>query len=217
MPLARARRAALLALLTLACANALIYGCSSSDKPPYASTTGDGAGNGEASPRADGPLADQDAGANDATDAPFVNGPCLDDKPAPLDGGAPDCGASATCGSFCTRILDHYKLGVAQTAISCFLALPSCGNANDVRTCVDKALGNVCADPTADGYCTGIVKKCDPNAGGAGSNIDQKGCVDIANGLTGSGRTTFLGCLQSKIEAGTCPAEVVTCADEIRQ
>ncbi len=216
MAFARARRVVLVGALTIACAAALMFGCSSSDKPPYASTRGDGSPS-EASPATDGALADRDAGPGDATDEPFVNGPCLDDKPAPLDGGAPDCGASATCGSFCTRILDHYKLGVAQTAIACLVALPSCSNTNDVRTCVDVALGNVCADPTADGYCTAIVKKCDPNAGGAGSNIDQQGCVGFANGLTASGRSTFQGCLQSKIEAGTCPAEVVTCADEIRQ
>ena len=217
MSLARAPRVLLLGALTIACANVLVFGCSSSDKPPYASVSGEASPSSEAAPPTDGPLADRDASPGDATDELPVNGPCLDDKPAPLDGGAPDCGASATCGGFCTRILDHYKLGVAQTAIACLVALPSCSSRNDVTTCVDKALSNVCADPTADGYCTMIVKKCDPDAGGAGSNIDQQGCVAFANGFTASGRSAFQGCLESKIEAGTCPAEVVTCANEIRQ
>ena len=199
----------------------VLFGCSSSDKPGYTSGIPDGAPGTvpEAAAPGDGAVADGDgdAGPGDATTDPIVNGPCLGDKPAALDGGASDCSASATCSAICARVLDHYKLGVAQTAIACLVALPSCSTASDVHACVDKALGNACADPAAAGYCTTIVKACDPNAGDAGSNIDQQGCVSIANGLSASGRTTFKDCLQSKIEAGTCPAEVVTCANEVRQ
>jgi hypothetical protein len=86
-----------------------------------------------------------------------------------------------------------------------------------VFTCVDTAAGMACADPTSKGYCGALVKPCDPNAGGAGSNIDEQGCELLTNGMSSSGRSAFAGCLQSKIDAGTCPAEVVNCADEIRQ
>jgi hypothetical protein len=196
-----------------------LFGCSSSDKPGYGSSSSSGSPStpSEGGAQGDGAAADGDGGPGDATTDPIVNGPCLDDKPAPLDGGAPDCGASATCGAICARVSDHYKLGVAQTAIACLVALPSCSTASDVRSCVDKALGNACTDSTSAAYCTSIVKACDPNAGGFGSNISQQGCLSLANGFSASGRSTFKGCLQGKIEAGTCPAEVVTCADDIRQ
>ena len=207
----------LLGALATLCVNLALFGCSSRDPPQFSSSSAGGLPGTEAGPTGDGAAADGDAGPGDATTDPIVNGPCLDDKPAPLDASALDCTASATCSAACARVLDRYKLGVAQTAIACLLALPSCSTATAVRACVDTALGNACPDGTSAGYCTPIVKACDPNAGGVGSNIDQQGCVSVANGLSSAGRSTFTGCLQSKIEAGTCPTEVVTCADEIRQ
>lgn len=171
---------------------------------------------------------DGDGGADAAGDGPRFSddGACLDDKPAPtIDGGfkggdeagVPVCPTTGTCASYCDDVVAHYKLGVAQVAVTCILALPSCSNLLDVNLCVDTALGESCKDTTSSGYCTPLVKACDPNAGGAGSLIDELGCESFANGLSASGRSAFSTCIQSKIEAGTCPNDVRLCTDQIRQ
>lgn len=218
MGLVRSRRAIFLGAITTLSIEAATLGCSSDKPPPASSTTKTDAGpNTDATPSSD---SGQDASdANDAAVDQLVNnGTCLDDQPAPTDGGvAPACPSTGTCSAFCAHILDHYKLGVAQVAITCLLKLSSCSTTTDVIACVDAALGQACADPTSKGYCTPLVKACDPNAGGAGSSIDEQGCESFANGFSSSGRTAFTSCLQSKIDVGTCPTEVVTCADEIRQ
>lgn len=202
-----------------------MIGCSS-DKPPAGSslTGNDAALNPiDATSSSDG---GQDAdGSSDAADEPFVFTGCLDDKPAPdagVDSGVdasapPECPASGTCSAICAHIVDHYKLGVAQVAVRCLLALSSCSTTTDVFNCVDTALGMACADPTSKPYCGGLVKPCDPNAGGTGSNISEQGCESFANGLSANGRSAFAGCLQGKIDAGTCAVEVVMCGDDIRQ
>ena len=216
MLVARARRAILLGAFATLSVELTMMGCSS-DKPAATTNATDGSSAGDAVPSNDAALVDGDAAGDAAVDQ-LVNGPCWDDKPAPIDASAtPGCPSSATCSAICEHVVDHYKLGVAQVAIACLVALPSCSTQSDVYACVDKALGNACADPAAPAYCTSIVKACDPNAGGLGSSIDQQGCVTFANGFSAAGRSTFAGCLQSKIEAGTCPTEVVTCADEIRR
>jgi len=194
-----------------------LVGCSS-DKPPPSGvgpTGNDGQAPGEASTRSDSST------LGDAADAAvdqivFMNGPCVDDKPAPeLDGGMPLCPTTGDCAGYCANIRDHYKLGVAQLATACILKLASCATPSDVSSCLGIALGNVCADSTAAPYCTSFVKTCDPNAGALGSTITQEGCVSLARGLSASGRSAFLGCVQSKIDAGTCPVEFVTCDNEI--
>ena len=205
----------------------------SSEKPP--ASGGGGAAGGGNGPTTHGNLADssgdQDSGA-DAADAaddrPRISdeGSCLDDKPAPtVDGGfkggneagVPICPTTGTCVTYCDDIVAHYKLGIAQVAVTCLLKLPSCSNLVDVNLCVDKALGESCKDTTSPGYCASLVKPCDPNAGQLGSLIDEPGCESIANGLNASGRSTFSMCIQSKIAAGTCPNEVRLCTDQIRQ
>jgi hypothetical protein len=172
------------------------------------------------------PVRTLDAGGDVAADAsddePDTSTPfqCLDDRPAPIDAGVDagdtSCPETGACSAECAAVRDHYKLGVAQVAIRCIKGLPSCDEPADVRSCVDKALLAACPDSTATTYCEGLVPACDPNAGGPGSQIDQKGCEAIANGLTASGRATFSNCVNAKIEAGTCPTEVALCADAIR-
>lgn len=224
MRLVRARHAILLGAVATISLDLVMMGCSS-DRPP----AGGGATNTDAAvtPDATQPRdAGQDAdGSSDAADGQVVSGPCLDDNPAPTDGGT-DGGADGSaapvcppgpCSVICANIVAHYKLGVAQVAVACLLDLPSCAVPTDVFACVDMALGMACADPTSTGYCTPLVKACDPNAGGPGANIDQAGCESFAHGMSSSGRSAFAGCLQSKIDGGTCPAEVVVCADDIRQ
>jgi hypothetical protein len=216
----RARRAVLVGAIVAAWSSIAVVGCSS-DKPAAGGggTTAEGGPATDANRSTDGrDDANGEGGLDDASVDQFANGACLDDRPAKTDAEAgPVCPAAGTCSAACNRILDRYKLGVAQVAITCLLDLPSCANPTDVIACVDTALGAACLDPTSKGYCTPLVKPCDPNAGGPGSAIDQTGCESFANGLSASGRGVFETCVQSKIDAGTCPMEIVACADEIRQ
>ena len=227
MALLRPRHAILLGALVGAPV-ATVFGCSS-DKPAPASV---GSTGGDAT-STDGPSAlddasnDQDASAADgANDSGLTDdGHCLNDQPAPTidggfdggEGGIPICPTTGTCVTYCNDIVDHYKLGLAQVAVTCILKLPSCSTPSDVRTCVDDALLASCKDTTSAGYCKPLVKTCDPNAGGFGSNIDELGCESFANGLNTSGRDTFSGCIQGKIDAGTCPTEIIACTDQIRE
>jgi len=145
--------------------------------------------------------------------------PCYGDAPLTADGGAAplDCAGSPTCAAHCASIRDHYRVAVAQAAIRCILKLPSCASLTDVRACTDLGIGNACAVGTSSAYCTPLVTSCDPAAGQPGSNIDQAGCERFAHALSASGRAAFSTCIQAKVTAGTCPVEIITCANEIRQ
>ncbi len=228
----RARHAVLL-LGILGGAAESVVACSSSDRPAASGGTSGGIGGGVDASTTDGAglgdsSGDRDISVDAADDRPQFSddGACLNDKPAPtIDGGfkggdeagVPICPTTGTCATYCDDIVAHYKLGIAQVAVTCILALPSCSNVLDVNLCVDNALGESCKDMTSPGYCTPLVKPCDPNAGGAGSLIDEPGCEVFANGLNASGRNTLSTCIQSKIDAGTCPNDVRLCTDQIRQ
>jgi hypothetical protein len=206
--------------------------CSSDRPAPSGGITGGGTGGLDGSTAGRDASADssgdRDSSADAADDRPSFSddGACLNDKPAPtIDGGfkggdeagVPICPTTGTCVTYCNDIVAHFKLGIAQVAVTCILQLPSCSNVLDVNLCVDNALGASCKDTTSPGYCTPLVKPCDPNAGGMGSLIDEVGCESFANGLNAAGRSTLSTCIQSKIEAGTCPNDVVQCTDQIRQ
>lgn len=205
-----------------------VIACSSDDKPRAVVVTRDGGGSTtDADVRSDS-AADVDGSADAQDERPLFSddGSCLNDKAAPTidggftggdDAGVPICGTTGTCVTYCNNIVAHYKLGVAQVAVTCLRDLPSCSDVLDVNLCVDRALGQACKDTTSPAYCTPLVKPCDPNAGGFGSLIDQAGCESFANGLSASGRTALSDCIQSKIDAGTCPNDVRLCTDEIRQ
>jgi hypothetical protein len=207
---------------------ATVFGCSSSDNPPPASTgSGFDAALGDTSFVPTDAPGDGDASAADAADDRQLtdDGHCLNDQPAPTidggfdggEGGVPVCPTTGDCAGYCADIVEHYKLGLAQVAVTCVLALPSCANPSDVRTCVDDALLASCKDNASPAYCTPLVKTCDPNAGGPGSNIDEPGCESFANGLSASGRDAFSACIESKVDAGTCASEILACTDQIRQ
>jgi len=234
MAFLRARDALLLLGLVGGSAESIVA-CSSSEKP---APSGGGGGGGVGGGSGDGSTTDADAlrdGAPDqyssadaADDRPLFSddGACLDDKPAPTidggftggdDAGVPICATTGTCVTYCDDIVAHYKLGVAQVAVTCLRKLPSCSDVVDVSLCVDNALGESCKDMTSPAYCTPLVKPCDPNAGGAGSLIDEPGCESFGNGLNASGRSALSACIQSKIDAGTCPNDVRLCTDQIRQ
>jgi hypothetical protein len=218
----RARRLLFFGAVAIGALDLTMLGCSSSDRPPATggtSTFDSGGLDASGTPSID---AGRDApDVQDATaDQAVNNGDCLDDKPAKGDGGdgsTPDCTSSATCSPICAHLLDHYKLGVAQVAITCMLGLASCADTSGVKTCVDTALAEACPDPTAKTYCGPLVIACDPNAGKAGSQIDEQGCESFANAFTSSGRAAFSSCLDGEIEAGTCPTEVGDCTDQIER
>ena len=171
---------------------------------------------------------DRDGSADATDDRPLFSddGACLDDRPAPTidggfaggdDAGTPICPTTGSCVTSCNDVVAHYKLGVAQVSVTCLRKLPSCANIDDVRLCVDNALGASCKDTTSPAYCTPLVKPCDPNAGGLGSQIDEQGCESFGNGLSASGRDALSTCIHGKIDAGTCPNDVRLCTDQIRQ
>lgn len=202
----------------------MVAACSSADRPPAtgaASSSGvssSGGSSGDAATSTDGGADAAPLDAGDAsTDAGII--PCYGDTPLTGDGGALplECTSSSSCAAHCLSIKDHYRVAVAQVAIACIRKLPSCTDLNDVRACVDQGLGNACAQTTSAGYCKPLVTACDPMAGGAGSNIDEAGCERFAHALSAAGRDAFSTCLQSKITAGTCAVEVITCANQIRE
>lgn len=139
---------------------------------------------------------------------------CVDDGDLRVDGGASAplaCADIASCSGLCERVATRFKRGVAQAAIACLRDLGACGDANAARSCVARALGRACADTTAAGYCRPLVTACDPNAGGAGSNISQADCERFASSLSASGRNTLKICMDAQVSGGTCASDVVDC------
>jgi len=203
----------------------LVFGCSSTNPPPADNNTTREASSPVEASAVDGG-GDRDI-ADAAGDQRFSDdGACLDDRPAPTidggftggdDAGVPVCATSGTCATYCNDVVLHYKLGVAQVAVTCMRQLPDCSNTLAVRLCVENALMSACQDTTALGACTPLVKPCDPNAGGPGSLIDENGCVAFMRGLNPTGRGALASCIQDKISKGTCATEVVECTDQILQ
>lgn len=153
--------------------------------------------------------ADASDGAADASDAST----CLGDEPGP----APACPTDGPCAELCANVVTHYRAGVARAAAACIAS--ACTGALDVLPCVDRATARACSVEDALPYCQAMVMRCDPDADDPekASGISTPGCVAIATALAPSGRTAFQTCLENGIEAGTCPSDVVACADSIRQ
>ena len=219
----RTRRALFVVMVAAVGAEAAVA-CSSSDRPATGSGSASTSSGGTSGTIADSSTDhDAEGGAFDAsTDSPTFtdDGSCLNDEPAPkLDAGSapPTCPSTGGCATYCSDVVAKYKLGVAQVAAKCILALGDCAELSDVGDCVDTAVDMSCKDTTSPAYCMPLVTSCDPNAGKMGSLIDEPGCEMIANGLSASGRSTFSACIESKIEMGTCPNDVHLCTDQLRQ
>lgn len=205
---------------------ALFFGCGSSERPAASSNVvPDAPSPVEGSvPDAGG---DQDIGDAASDQAFSDDGRCLDDKPAPtIDGGfdggdeagLPVCPTSGACAAHCEEMVAHFKLGVAQVAVTCLRKLADCTALLDVQLCAQSGLMAACRDPTATGACTSLVTSCDPSAGGGfGGLIDQSGCEGLMRGLNAAGRGKLTACIRGKIEAGTCANEVLECTDDIQQ
>lgn len=209
------------ALLFVAVAGAVLEGliaCSSSSHPDSAQT---GADSSPVSPGTPGTPADastKDAGdaGPDASDGASTaidaqSPPCLGDTTLNLEGGTPCSGTD--CSAVCSNIFAHYRQGVAEHAAACISKLSSCTDPTVAFACVDDALARACAVSSATSYCTPLVKSCDPTE----FTITQSGCEIFATGMNEAGRDIFGGCIQAKVDAGTCPDEVAECANEIRQ
>lgn len=139
---------------------------------------------------------------------------CLGDSPA-YD---TKCPTSGVCGESCAHVALNYRAGVASYVADCLAKHTTSCDEYDVINCIDQAAALSCASDTADAYCTGFVRRCDPDAGGDGSAINQTGCVMYARALTPAGREKFQGCFEAAIESGNCaPNGAISCADEIRQ
>lgn len=153
--------------------------------------------------------ADASDDAADASDAST----CLGDEPGP----PPACPTEGPCAELCADVVAHYRAGVGRAAAACIAS--ACTGALDVVPCVDRATARACPVEDALPYCQAMVMRCDPDADDPekASGISTPGCVAIATALAPAGRTTFQTCLENGIEAGTCPTDVVACADSIRQ
>jgi len=197
---------------------AVAAGCSDSNPPPASA--------GDDSPHlvtvdggvtaTTGDAAIEEAGLDAAQ---FIGTPCLDDTSETIDGGAgpTSCPTIGSCSALCTRIATRFKQGVAQVAIHCLTQLGACTDDVATASCVEGALGRACADTSSTSYCSAFVTTCDPNAGGASSNISENDCEHLANALTSTGRTQFSTCVQGKITAGTCPVEVLACVNDLHE
>jgi hypothetical protein len=113
--------------------------------------------------------------------------------------------------------VDRYLPGVAEAVIACLGTKAACDPALDPVNCTDLATDKACPSASAKAQCTQVVPACDPNAGGIGSSITQEGCEMFARAMTDAGAAEFFGCLQQKIDSGTCAADNVLCADAIRR
>lgn len=154
-----------------------------------------------------------DPGRGRAVPAPTIDGGFAGGD----DAGIPICPTTGACVTYCNDIVAHYKLGVAQVAVTCMRQLPDCSKVLDVRLCVENALAEACQDTTTPGACAPLVLPCDPNAGGLGSLIDENGCEAFMRGLNPTGRGALASCIQGRIDAGTCANEVTQCTDQIQQ
>lgn len=226
MALARARyRLAFFLVASAAIGSGLAFGCSSSDRPASSGgTTGVDAPTYEGSTPVDA-RGDQDP-SDAARDQLSDDGQCVDDRPAPTidggfdgsdDAGRPICPTTGTCATYCDNVVAHYKLGVAQVAVTCMRRLPDCSKVLDVRLCVQNAMAQACQDTTAPAACAPLVLPCDPKAGGFGSLIDESGCEAFMKALNPTGRGALASCIKGKINAGTCASEVTECTDQIQQ
>ena len=213
---------------TIASVALLGLACSSGDRPASSSSTTsfDGSVSGEGSTIAD---AGRDRDVADASDDRFSpdDGHCLDNRPAPTidggftggdDAGVPICTTTgAACVTPCEDVVAHYKLGVAQVAVTCMRSLADCSDTLSVRLCVENALMQSCQDPTAPTACAPLVKPCEPDASASDLVIFENGCESFMRGLNPNGRQTLASCIQDKIDAGTCARDLTECTDQILQ
>jgi hypothetical protein len=158
-------------------------------------------------------------------------GACLGDSV--VEGGdaaSYDCSQS-TCATDCTNVQGAYRAGIAQDAVQCILALPTCESGGaEARKCAEDALAKACDDAAATSLCTKLVADCtapsdagyDADAStadaGSGAAFDQASCVALVRALSDEARTTFTSCVTEGAGAGNgfCKTDPVTCLDALR-
>ena len=212
-------RGVVLSVLCVAGAEA----CSSDDKPP---SSGGSSGSGPigGGSTSSGSTPGVDAASNGTVDGgsptdgatPTTDGRvCVGDSTATDAAAGSACPASGECAAPCAKVAANYRLGIALATGECLKKLASC-NPDNVAPCIDHTVLDVCPDPTAKAYCEAFVLRCDPDAGGIGAAISEDGCEELASSLNETGRTTFRGCIETAIEAGTCRQNVVKCVQQLR-
>lgn len=171
-----------------------------------------------------------DSGTDSTTEG-GDGGACLGDTVTEGgDAGPLDCSKS-TCPTDCTNVQNAYKPGVAQAAVQCILALPTCESGSAALTsCATDALDNACDDATADALCTKLVAGCTSGGGDAGdaggdastsdagtssTMFDQKSCVNLVRSLASDARTNFVTCVTegAGADSGVCKTDPGTCID----
>lgn len=202
------------AALFVAAAGRAVVACSD-DRPPAGGVGTTPQPTGEGGTTEGGALVDVNVVDADADAEP--TGPCVGDALDAGDAGA-DADASLVCPEgackpACERVIANYRGGVAQVAIACIAALPSCTTAAEIVPCVDQGIAAACLEPEAKTFCTPIVSACpDIDAG----SISQPFCESFVKGFNATGRAAFNSCIQGS-DAGTCADAIHGCADTIRQ
>jgi hypothetical protein len=174
------------------------------------STTNNGPGGGDGSTGDDGATgndgstthdgsgeASTNDGGNEATtcdDSVGSAGACADyadGGTGPADAG--DGGSVCLSSAFCDSTLANLKPKVAQAAIACVVALPTCESGAGIDTCVETALAGACADTTGKAACDQIASVC--GDAGADAGVSPADCQKYTAGLTAAGRTAFVACM----------------------
>lgn len=153
-----------------------------------------------------------------AADGDTDGGACLDDT-----GAAATCdGVPLDCSTICQHYLPTFKKGVARAITGCLVKLPTCEGAQlEIANCVQNALGQACADPTAEDYCNPLATACDGADGGTDAGdggvatLPRADCIDLAKGLNDQGRTAFTACINDGQGAGYCVADPNVCIETL--
>jgi hypothetical protein len=111
---------------------------------------------------------------------------------------------------YCDGAKTAFKPKVAENAVACILALAAAATCDDVLACRNDALGEACADATANDLCDDLVTTCTD----AGNTIDAAGCHALVDGLNEAGRTQLAALCGSQSE-GLCYEGLPTCVNNL--
>ena len=113
-------------------------------------------------------------------------------------------------GAICDGVLVDLKPKVAQTAIACVVALPTCESGAGIDTCIATALAGACPDATSKASCDQIAATC--GDAGADAGVSQADCLKYTAGLTAAGRTNFVACMT---ESACFVTDALTCIAQL--
>lgn len=185
----------------------------------------DSGGGGDGTTGGDGAVAQDSGGDTSASDGANEAATCDDSIGKPgacvdyADGGTGPDAAAADGGDagpvclsalLCDGVLADLKPKVAQTAIACVVALPTCESGAGIDTCIATALAGACPDATGKASCDQIAAVC--GDAGADAGVSQADCVKYTAGLTAAGRTKFVACMT---ESACFVTDALTCLAQL--